>query len=171
MDKVFKDRFMVRIMAAGAIIAVIVYFVPEVMFSGESEIHTIAANPAAYGVMVLFGFAILKVLLLALSSKAGYLGGPIFPTMFAAIMVALAISMLFPSVPVGLLVTCIVAAAITLGLGAPFAAILLTVTFVTSTTQELGYIALAAATALIIGAAFKERRGVRQSDSADDGPA
>ena len=28
MDKVFKDRFMVRIMAAGAIIAVIVYFVP-----------------------------------------------------------------------------------------------------------------------------------------------
>jgi H+/Cl- antiporter ClcA len=171
MDKVFKDRFMVRIMAAGAIIAVIVYFVPEVMFSGESEIHTIAANPAAYGVLVLLGFAILKVLLLALSSKAGYLGGPIFPTMFAAIMVALALNLLFPSVPVGLLVTCIVVAAITLALGAPFAAILLTITFVTSTTQELGYIALAAATALIIGAAFKERmsrRGAPQGDFAVD---
>ena len=64
-------------------------------------------------------------------------------------------------------------AAITLGLGAPFAAILLTITFVTSTTQELGYIALAAATALVIGAAFKERmsrRGARQGDSVDDGP-
>jgi H+/Cl- antiporter ClcA len=167
MDKVFKDRFMVRIMAAGAIIAVIVYFVPEVMFSGESEIHTIAANPAAYGVLVLLGFAILKVLLLALSSKAGYLGGPIFPTMFAAITVALALNLLFPSVPVGLLVTCIVVAAITLALGAPFAAILLTITFVTSTTQELGYIALAAATALIIGAAFKERISQRSAPQGD----
>jgi len=167
MDKVFKDRFMARIMAAGAIIAVIVYFVPEVMFSGESEIHTIAANPAAYGVLVLLGFAILKVLLLALSSKAGYLGGPIFPTMFAAITVALALNLLFPSVPVGLLVTCIVVAAITLALGAPFAAILLTITFVTSTTQELGYIALAAATALIIGAAFKERISQRSAPQGD----
>jgi H+/Cl- antiporter ClcA len=172
MDKVFKDRFMVRIMAAGVIIAVIVYFVPEVMFSGEAEIHTIAANPAAYGVLVLLGFAILKVLLLALSSKAGYLGGPIFPTMFSAIMIALATNMLFPSVPAGLLVTCIVTAAVSFALGAPFTAILLTITFVTSTTQELGYIALAAATALIIGAAFKERmsrRGAPQGDFAVEG--
>jgi chloride channel protein, CIC family len=168
MDKVFKDRFIARIMAAGVIIAVVVYFVPEVMFSGEAEIHTIAANPAAYGVLVLLGFAILKVLLLALSYKAGYLGGPIFPTMFSAIMVALAFNLLFPSVPAGLLVTCIVTAAITFALGVPFTAILLTITFVTSTTQELGYIALAAATALVIGAAFKERmsrRGVGQGDS------
>jgi H+/Cl- antiporter ClcA len=172
MDKVFKDRFMVRIMAAGVIIAVIVYFVPEVMFSGEAEIHTIAGNPAAYGVLVLLGFAILKVLLLALSSKAGYLGGPIFPTMFSAIMVALAINLLFPNVPAGLLVTCIVTAAVSFALGAPFTAILLTITFVTSTTQELGYIALAAATALIIGAGFKERidrRGARQDGSPESG--
>lgn len=168
MDKVFKDRFIARIMVAGVIIAVVVYFVPEVMFSGEAEIHTIAANPATYGVLVLLGFAILKVLLLALSYKAGYLGGPIFPTMFSAIMVALALNLLFPSVPAGLLVTCIVTAAITFALGVPFTAILLTITFVTSTTQELGYIALAAATALIIGAAFKERmsrRGARQDGS------
>ncbi|MGA7075814.1 MAG: chloride channel protein [Halobacteriota archaeon] len=173
MNQVFKDRFVERVLAAGVIIAIVVYFVPEVMFSGESQINAIVANPAAYGVLVLLGFAILKVLLLAISSKGGYLGGPIFPTMFTSITIALAISLLFPSVPVGLLVSCIVAAAITVGLGAPFAAILLTVTVVTSTTYEIGYIGLATATALIIGAAFKERidrRGARQGDSADDGP-
>jgi H+/Cl- antiporter ClcA len=171
MDKVFKDRFIARIMAAGVIIAIVVYFVPEVMFSGEAEIHAIAANPAAYGVLVLLGFAILKVLLLGLSFKSGYLGGPIFPTMFSTVMIALALSLLFPSVPVGLLVTCIMTAAITFALGVPFTAIILTITYVTSTTQELGYIALAAATALVIGAAFKERmsrRGARQGDSAVD---
>ncbi len=172
MDRVFKDRFMERIMTAGVIIAIVVYFVPEVMFSGESEIHAIAANPAAYGVLVLLGFAILKVLLLALSFKSGYLGGPIFPTIFAATTVGLAISLLFPGVPVGLFVTCIVTAAIALGLGAPLTAILLTVTMMTSTTYELGYIGLATATALIIGAAFKERmsrRDAPQSDFAVDG--
>jgi H+/Cl- antiporter ClcA len=169
MDKVFKDRFIARIMAAGVIIAIVVYFVPEVMFSGEAEIHAIAANPAAYGVLVLLGFAILKVLLLGLSFKSGYLGGPIFPTMFSTVMIALALSLLFPSVPVGLLVTCIMTAAITFALGVPFTAIILTITYVTSTTQELGYIALAAATALVIGAAFKERMS-RRSAPQDGSP-
>jgi ABC-type protease/lipase transport system fused ATPase/permease subunit len=87
-------------------------------------------------------------------------------------MIALALNLLFPSVPAGLLVTCIVTAAITFALGVPFTAILLTITFVTSSTQELGYIALAAATALVIGAAFKERmsrRSAPQGDSAVDG--
>ena len=83
MDRVFKDRFIVRVMSGGIIIAIVVYFLPELMFSGESQIHTIIDNPAAYGVLTLLAFAILKVLLLALSFKSGYLGGPIFPTLFA----------------------------------------------------------------------------------------
>ena len=161
MDRVFKDRFIERVMAGGVIIAIIGYFVPEVMFSGEAEIHPILANPAAYGVLVLFGLAILKVLLLGLSFKSGYIGGPIFPTLFASTTVALAISLLFPSVPTGLLITSVIAAAVTLVLGAPFAAILLTVTVATANTYELGYIGLATATALVIGTAFRTRMAQR----------
>jgi H+/Cl- antiporter ClcA len=83
MDCVFKDRFIERVMAAGVIIAIVGYFVPELMFSGEVQIYNIIANPVAYGALILLGFAILKVLLLALSFKSGYLGGAIFPTLFA----------------------------------------------------------------------------------------
>ena len=172
MDRVFKDRFVARVMVAGIIIAIVVYFVPELMFSGESQIHTIIANPAAYGVLMLLAFAILKVLLLALSFKSGYLGGPIFPTLFASTMVALAISVLFPSVPLALLFTCTVAATIALVLGAPLAAILLTVVIATANTYELGYISLATATALIIGAAVRQRmaqRAAPQGGSAESG--
>jgi H+/Cl- antiporter ClcA len=171
-DRVFKDRFVARVMVAGTIIAIVVYFVPELMFSGESQIHTIIANPAAYGVLMLLAFAILKVLLLALSFKSGYLGGPIFPTLFASTMVALAISVLFPSVPLALLFTCTVAATIALVLGAPLAAILLTVVIATANTYELGYISLATATALIIGAAVRQRmaqRAAPQDGSAESG--
>jgi H+/Cl- antiporter ClcA len=161
MDRAFKDRFIERVMAGGVIIAIVGFFVPEVMFSGEAQIHPILANPVAYGVMALLGFAILKVLLLGLSFKSGYLGGPIFPTIFASTTVALAISLLFPSLPTGLLVTCIIAAAVTLVLGTPFAAILLTVTVATANTYELGYIGLATATALVIGTALRTRRSQR----------
>jgi H+/Cl- antiporter ClcA len=166
MDRVFKDRFIERVMAGGVIIAIVGYFVPEVLFSGEAQIHPILANPVAYGVLMLLGLAILKILLLALSFKSGYIGGPIFPTLFASTMVALAISLLFPSVPAGLLITGIIAAAVTLVLGAPFAAILLTVTVATANTYELGYIGLATATALIIGTALRTRRSQRTAKRA-----
>lgn len=172
MDRVFKDRFIERVMSAGIIIAIVVYFLPDLMFSRESQIHAIIANPAAYGVLMLLALAILKVALLALSFKSGFLGGPIFPTLFASTMAALAVSLLFPSVPIALLFTCIVAATIALVLGAPLAAILLTVVIATSNTYELGYISLATATALVIGAAIRQRmaqRPARQYASAESG--
>ena len=171
-DRVFKDRFVARVMVAGVIIAIVGYFLPELLFSGEAQIHPIIANPAAYGVLMLLAFAILKVLLLALSFKSGYLGGPIFPTLFASTMLALAISLIFPGVPIALLFTCIVAATIALVLGAPLAAILLTIVISPANTYELGYISLATATALVIGAAVRQRiaqRAARQGGSAEIG--
>jgi len=65
-----------------------------------------------------------------------------------------------------LLFTCTVAATIALVLLAPLEAILLTVTVATANTYELRYIALASATALIIGAAVGQRltqRAARQA--------
>jgi len=172
MDRIFKDRFIERIMVAGIIVAIVAYFIPELMFSGEAQIHQIIDNPAAYGVLVLFAYAILKVLLLALSFKSGYLGGPIFPTMFAATMIALALSLLFPSVPTALFFTCIVAATVALVLDAPLAAILLATTVATSSMYEVGYIALATATALLIGGAIKRRmaqRTARRTEAVESG--
>jgi H+/Cl- antiporter ClcA len=173
-DRVFGDRFIARVMTAGVIVAIVGYFLPELMFSGETQIHSIINNPAAYGVFTLLAFAILKVLLLGLSFKSGYLGGPIFPTLFSTTMVALAVSLLFPSVPLALLFTCMVAATIALVLRAPLAAILLTITIATANTYELGYISLATATALIIGATFRQRmarRAARHDEVVKSGSA
>jgi hypothetical protein len=68
---------------------------------------------------------VLKILLLAVAFKGGFLGGPIFPVLFSCTMIGLAISLAFPSIPIILLVTCIEGAAFTLLLGGPLTAILL----------------------------------------------
>jgi len=66
------------------------------MFSGENQIEAIIANAAHYGVAMLLLFGILKILLLALSVKSGFLGGPIFPILFSCTMIALALNLVFP---------------------------------------------------------------------------
>jgi H+/Cl- antiporter ClcA len=139
------------------------------MFSGEDQIPTIIASPVAYGAFILLGFAILKVLLLALSFKSGYLGGAIFPTLFAATVVALAISLLFPTVPVALLVTGVEAAAVTLLLRAPLTAIFLTSVVASASTNEVVYIIIATVTAVVIGSVLetqRKQRAMKKGESA-----
>jgi len=160
-DKVmsrFKDKVIQRILIAGAIIAIVVYFVPQVMFSGEDQIHEIIADYAQYGIWMLLLFALLKVILFSLSFKSGYLGGPIFPTLFTCTMLALALSLAFPSVPIVILVLCIEAAAVSLALNAPLTSILLvTVVASTGSVNEflIGLIVLATVVSIIIGAGIK----------------
>src|SRR6266568_6160463 len=103
----FGERVVLRTMVAAVVIAIVVYFYPELMFDGYAQIKPIIQNPAQYGVLLLLLFALLKILLLGLSFKSGYLGGPTFPTLFSCTMVAMALSLLFPAIPVSILVLCI----------------------------------------------------------------
>lgn len=163
---VFKDRVIERIMVAGLIIAVVCYFIPDLMFSGESQIHEIVDNPGQYGVAVLLLFAFLKPLLLALSLKSGYLGGPVFPSLFTAVMVAMAISLVVPGMPPSILVACLEVAVVTLLLKAPITSILL-VTVVSgagANANMVGLITVASVTSMIMGLIFQTLIAKRQSD-------
>ena len=151
----FGDRVVLRTLVAGVIIAVVVYFVPQVMFAGVRQIFPMINNPARFGVWLLLLFALLKILLLALSFKSGYLGGPIFPTLFASTMVALALSLIFPAVPVSILVLCIESAAVGLLLGAPLTAILLVAVVGTYNPYSIALMCLSTAMAMFVGAGFK----------------
>lgn len=160
---VFKDRVIARALVAGIVIGAVCYFIPELMFSGESVIHTVIANPAHYGLEMLLLMALVKPLLLALSLKSGYLGGPIFPVLFASTMVGLAISLVAPGVPLAILVMCPAAGVITLLLRAPLTAILLVslLTGAGATPSMLGLISVSVATALLVGMFMQKRRAGR----------
>ncbi|MFN8471068.1 MAG: chloride channel protein [Anaerolineae bacterium] len=162
----FGDRVIERALVAGVIIGIVCYFIPALMFSGESSIHGIMANPAQFGIGMLLLMALLKPLLLALSFKSGYLGGPIFPALFTAVMVALAISLLVPGVPLSLLVTCLEVGVVTLILRAPLTSILLVGVISRVGPDLLGLITLAAVTALIMGQVFQNVRSRRAAQKA-----
>src|SRR6266704_6228209 len=93
----FGNRVVLRTFVAGVVIAIVVYFFSQVMFAGETQLFPMINNPAQFGVLMLLLFALLKIMLLALSFKSGYLGGPTFPTLFSCTMVAMALSLIFPT--------------------------------------------------------------------------
>jgi H+/Cl- antiporter ClcA len=153
--KIFKDNVIIRIMTAGAITGMVCYFFPEVQFSGGQQILQIISNPVVYGTGLLVLLAFLKILLLGLAFKSGYLGGPIFPTLFAATMIALALSLAFPSVPISIFVTCIEVAMVTLVLGLPLAAIILVGAVNNFNTYTIGLLVVSGVTAMIAGGNLK----------------
>jgi len=161
MERAFKDRVMTRILFAGVIIGAVCYLIPELMFSGEASIHSIISNPAQFGIAMLFLMAVLKVVLLALSFKSGYLGGPIFPTIFACTMVGLALSLIFPGIPVAIFVCCLEVAVITLALGVPLTAILLIAVLSSVNQNLLSLLAVSAVVAMVLGFAIRELREKR----------
>ena len=168
MEKSFGENAVLRTVAAGAVIAVVCYFLPELLFSGEAQIHLIVENPAMFGIGMLLLLAFLKLVLLALSFKGGFLGGPIFPILFASTMVGLALSLAFPGIPVGLFVLGIESAAIAFALGAPLTAILIVSVLSIPSPYLTALIVTSVATALIFGALLKpviERRNRKKEAS------
>ena len=162
----FGSRIIERVLVAGLVVGIICYFIPDLMFSGETSIHSIMANPAQYGIAMLLLMAFLKPLLLALSFKSGYLGGPIFPALFTAVMVGLAISLIVPGVPLSLLITCLEVGVVTLLLRAPLTSILF-VSVVSKANSDLaGLITVAAVTAMILGRIIQELRERRAAQEA-----
>jgi H+/Cl- antiporter ClcA len=161
----FGERVVLRIMVAGVVIAIVGYFFPEVRFAGETQIFPMIQNPAQFGVGLLLLFALLKILLLGLSFKSGYLGGPTFPTLFSCTMVAMALSLIFPAIPVSILVLCIEAAAVSLLLSAPLAAILLVAVIGTADPYLVALMCLSTVTSMFVGFGVKRlmaRRAVDQ---------
>jgi H+/Cl- antiporter ClcA len=148
----FGERVVARAVAAGAVIGVVGAFVPDLLFSGEKSIHSIMADPAGVGLGMLVFLALAKPLLLALSFKSGYLGGPVFPSLFTAVMVGLAISLLAPQVPSAVLIACVQAGVVVLVLKAPLTAILLVAVVVAQAGPHLlGLITVATVTAMLAG--------------------
>ena len=165
---VFDEQPIRRIMIGAAIIAVVCYFIPELMFSGEKQIRAIMDHAAQVGVAMLLVMALLKPLLLAISLKSGYLGGPIFPALFSAVMVGLAVNLLLPGIPLAIVIPCLEVAVVTLLLRAPLTSIMLVAVVTLVTSTMLGLITVSAVTSMIAGIVLRElleRRGSRT-----DGP-
>ena len=165
-ERTFGEDAIAKSLAAGGIIAFVGFFIPDLLFSGEAQIHAIIAQPSRVGVAMLLLMAALKILLLALSFRSGYLGGPLFPLLFSATMIGLALSLAFPGVPVAITVLCVEVAAVTLALGAPLTAILLVAVVGSADPAMIVLLVISAVTAMIMAAEAKRMQQARRRHGA-----
>ena len=146
----FAGREVERALVAGVIFSVIGVVAPVVLFSGESQIHTVVADPAGYGPAVLVAMALVKLALLSVAFKSGFLGGPTFPAIFAATCVALAADLLFPGLPLDVLIAGTMAGFLVVLFKAPFMVILLTTAMLQANPVLIALIVLAVAAVLVV---------------------
>jgi H+/Cl- antiporter ClcA len=163
----FEGREVERALAAGVVFSVVGVIAPIVLFSGETQIQTVVADPAKYGPFLLLVMAVVKLALLAVAFKSGFLGGPTFPGIFASVCVALALSLLFPWIRSDVLIGGVMAGFLLVLFKAPFMVILLTVVMLQATAELTALIVLAVAAVLIVQpyilAAIAARRAARSA--------
>jgi len=155
MESTFKDHVILPLLFAGAITALVGYFIPDLLFSGEHQVHAIITDPGAFGAAMLLGMAVAKILLLSLAFKSGYIGGPLFPILFSATMIGLAVHLVFPGIPAAICILCIEASAVALALGAPLTAILLVAVVGTANPYMILLLTISAVTAMLLTAGLK----------------
>ena len=145
-----EGREVERALVAGAIFSVVGMVAPILLFSGETQILEVVADPAAYGALTLLAMALVKLALLAVAFKSGFLGGPTFPAIFASVCVALAIGLVLPGIPLEVIVGGTMAGFLMVLFKAPFMVILLTAIMLGASVDLTALIVLAVAEVMIV---------------------
>ena len=166
----FEGREVERALLAGVIFSAVGVVAPVVLFSGESQIHAVVADPAGYGPVGLVLMAVVKLALLSVAFKSGFLGGPTFPAIFAATCVALAADLLFPGLPFEVLIAGTMAGFLIVLFRAPFMVILLTAVMLQASVLLIALIVIAVAAVLVVQpyllAAIASRQAARTARKA-----
>ena len=166
-----KERIVLRALAAGAVFSVVGVFAPVMLFSGESQVQTVIADAAGYGVALLLVMAVAKLALLAVGFKGGFLGGPTFPLIFASTSVALAINLVLPGMPVTILVAGIMTGALYPLFRTPLMVVLLTGFMLAASSTLVALIVLSMATVMIVTPPLQRRMAARQAARVAGAPA
>ena len=159
----FKERVVTRALIAGAIFSIVGVFAPVVMFSGETQVQTVIKGAAGYGIALLLVMAVGKLALMSVGFKSGFLGGPTFPVVFASVSVALAIGIVFPSMPIAVLVAGIMSGAVYALFRTPLMVVLLTAFMLDAKPDLIALIVLAVATVMIAMPPLQQRIAARQA--------
>jgi len=88
-----KMPAVVKETVAGFILGVTATFVPQMMFSGESEIHHLMTDYVEYLPWMLLGISLLKVLMTNICIQFGLKGGHFFPLIYAGVALGYAMAM------------------------------------------------------------------------------
>ena len=98
---------------------------PLTMFSGSDQLNTVLSSAGTLGLGLVVAVLIAKMFTFAVSQGSGFVGGPIFPSLFIGGTAGVIVHQVIPGVPLGLAFTCLLAAVPGALVAAPFSMVLL----------------------------------------------
>ena len=109
----------------GVIFGVVGVALPLTMFNGADQLKTLLRGAGTLGLGLLVATLIAKMLTFGVSQGSGFVGGPIFPSLFIGGTAGVIVHQVIPGVPLGLAFTCLLAAIPGSLAAAPFAMVLM----------------------------------------------
>ena len=109
----------------GVIFGIAGVALPLTMFSGSDQLNTVLTHAGTLGLGLLAATLIVKMLTFAVSQGSGFVGGPIFPSLFIGGTAGVLVHQVIPGVPLGLAFTCLLAAVPGALAPAPFSMVLM----------------------------------------------
>ncbi len=98
------DKPVVRALIGGLVVGAIGFAVPLTMFSGIDQFEVVLGDAATIGAALLVVMAFAKVVMLVVSLRSGFYGGPFFPIFFIGGTLGAALHLLVPALPLALAV-------------------------------------------------------------------
>ncbi|MBP1927603.1 H+/Cl- antiporter ClcA [Methanolinea mesophila] len=116
-------RPVLRGVLGGLVLGLLGIAAPLILFSGQYEFQTVLIEGAALGAATLFLLVVAKILASTWCMATIFKGGPIFPLIFAGGTLGMAISLVFPVIPLTVGITAVMAGMIVCILKSPFVVI------------------------------------------------
>jgi H+/Cl- antiporter ClcA len=150
----------------GIVFGLIGVLLPLTMFTGTDQLKTALDGKIVLGAGLLAALVIGKIVTFAVCNTSGFVGGPIFPSLFIGGTAGMTVHALFPSVPLGLAFTCVMAAVPGGLVSAPFSFVLMVAFLTRVGALQTAPILLAVITAFLIVGGVKYLIALRQEHAA-----
>jgi H+/Cl- antiporter ClcA len=111
----------------GTMFGIVGVALPLTMFSGADQLASVLNGAGTLGLGLCVAILVAKMITYAVSQGSGFVGGPIFPTLFMGGTAGVVVHQAIPAVPLGLAFSCLLPAVLGSLAAAPFAMVLIAV--------------------------------------------
>ena len=139
----------------GVVFGIVGVALPLTMFSGSDQLKTVLSHEGTLGLGLLAAILIAKMATFAVSQASGFVGGPIFPSLFIGGIAGALVHQVIPGMPLGLAFTCLLAAVPGALAPAPFSMVLMAAFLTQVGALQTAPILIAVVTAFLTMEALK----------------
>jgi len=160
----------VRGLVGGGTVGLIAMALPLTLGSGQAQLGTVVDGASGLGIGLLVAVLIGKMVAMALSLRAGFMGGNVFPLIFIGGTAGALIHLVFPDIPYALAVSCMLAAVPGSYLRAPVSLTFIAVIAMSLGPETVAPVAVAVVTSYLVVAVARYLLTERRSAAGEAEP-